>query len=120
VRSKQGALGSLRRADHPRPICMMSVAVTGRCVAVVSARRAVSRDSFRLHWLELLAKSRPMSPAVTSMIGRDVCKRKRGRAVAQCGVQPFLIAFDKENLSGKPQYGGADFDSELQRLSMAT
>jgi hypothetical protein len=49
VRSKQGALGSLWRADHPRPACMLSVAVGGRCVAVVSARRAVSRDSFRLH-----------------------------------------------------------------------
>jgi hypothetical protein len=38
VRSKQGALGSPRRAEHPRPICMLSVAVGDRCVAVVSAR----------------------------------------------------------------------------------
>jgi hypothetical protein len=48
VRSKQGALGSLRRADHPRPACMLSVAVGDRCVAIVSAKRAVSRDSYRL------------------------------------------------------------------------
>jgi hypothetical protein len=95
VRSKQGALGSLRRADHPRPACMLSVAVGGGCVAIVSARRAVSRDSFRLRWLKLLAKSRPISLVVTSIIGRNVCKRKRGRAVAQ----PLLSLFDKENLS---------------------
>jgi hypothetical protein len=82
VRSKQGALGSLRRADHPRPVFMLSVAVGGHCVAVVSARRAVSRDSFRLRWLKLLAKSRPMPVSVASMIGGDVFKRKRGRAVA--------------------------------------
>ena len=43
VRSKQGALGLLRRADHPEPVCMPPVAVGGRCVAVVSVRRAVLR-----------------------------------------------------------------------------
>jgi hypothetical protein len=69
VRSKQGALGLLRRSDYPGPACMPSVAVGGRCVAVVSARRAVSRESFRLRWLKLLAKSRPISLTVTSMIG---------------------------------------------------
>jgi hypothetical protein len=99
VRSKQGALGSLWRADHPRSACTLSVAVGGRRVAVVSARRAVARDSFPLRWLELLAKSRPMSLVVPSSIGRKVLKRKRGRAVAQCGAYPLLSAFDKENLS---------------------
>jgi hypothetical protein len=54
------------------------------------------------------------------MIGRDVLKRECGRAVALCGVQPLLSPFDKENLCGKPRYGGADYDSELLRLSMAT
>jgi hypothetical protein len=78
---------------------MLSVAVGGRCVGIVSARRAVSRDSFRLRWLELLAKSRPMSLAKTSVIGRDVPKRKRGRAVARYGVQPLLSPFDTEWLS---------------------
>ena len=81
MRSKQGALGLLRRADHPEPVCMLLVAVGGRYVAVVSVRRAVLRESFRLRWLRLLAKSRPISLAVTSMIGRNVFKRKRGRAV---------------------------------------
>jgi hypothetical protein len=33
MRSKQGELGSLRQAEHPILICMMSVAVGGRCVA---------------------------------------------------------------------------------------
>jgi hypothetical protein len=99
VRSKQGALGSLRRADHPRPACILSVAISGRCVGVVSARRAASRDSFRLRWLELLAKSRPISLAKTSVIGRYVPKRKHGRAVARCCVQPLLSPFDIEWLS---------------------
>jgi hypothetical protein len=98
VRSKQAALGSLRRADHPRPLCMLSVAVGGRCVTVVSARRVVSGDSFGVRWLKLLAKSRPMSLAVTSVIGRDVHKREHGRAFAQCGAHPLLSPFDKENL----------------------
>jgi hypothetical protein len=97
VRSKQGALGSLRRADHPRPVFMLSVAVGSHCVAVVSARRAVSRDSFRLRWLKLLAKSRPMSLAATPTIGRDELKRQRGRAVALFGAHPLLSPFDKEN-----------------------
>jgi hypothetical protein len=61
-----------------------------------------------------------MSPTVTSLIGRYLPKRKRGRAVAQCGAHPVLSTFDKETLFGKPQYGGADCDSELLRLSMAT
>jgi hypothetical protein len=98
VRSKQGALGSPRRADHPRPMCITSVAVGGVCVAVVSARRAALRDSFQLRSLKLLAKSEPTSLAVTSMIGRDVAKRKRGRAVAQWGVQPLLSPLDTESL----------------------
>lgn len=38
MRSKQGALGLLRRADYPGPACMPSVAVSGRCVTVISAR----------------------------------------------------------------------------------
>jgi hypothetical protein len=77
---------------------MLLVAVGDRCVAVVSARRAASRDSFQLRWLKLLAKSGPTSLAVTSMIGRYVPKRKRGRAVAQWGVQPLLSPFDTESL----------------------
>jgi hypothetical protein len=32
------------------------------------------------------------------MTGRDVPKWKCGRAIAQCGVQRLLSAFDKENL----------------------
>jgi hypothetical protein len=105
VRSKQGALGSLRRADHPRPACMLSMAVGGRCVVVVSARPAGSRDSFRLRWLKLLAKSRPMSLAVTPMIGGDVLKRKCGRAVALCDVQPLLSPFDTWNLCWQATVG---------------
>jgi hypothetical protein len=61
-----------------------------------------------------------MSLAATSVIGRDVSERKHGCAVALCGAHPLLSTFDKENLSGKPQYGGADCDSKLLRLSMAT
>jgi hypothetical protein len=99
---------------------MPPVAVGGRCVAVVSVRRAVLRESFRLRWLKLLAKSRPLSLAVTSMIGRYVRKRERGRAVAQCGVQPLLSPFDMRICLGKPPYGKADCDSELLQLSMAT
>jgi hypothetical protein len=99
MRSKQGALGPPRRADHPEPACMLLVAVDGRCVALASARRAVSRESFRLRWLRLLTKSRAMSLAVISMIGRDALKRKRGCAAALCGVYLLLIAFDKEKLS---------------------
>ena len=99
---------------------MLLVAVGGRYVAVVSVRRAVLRESFRLRWLKLLAKSRPISLAVTSMIGRSVFKRKRGRAVAQCGVQPLLSSFEITICLGKPPYGEADCDSELLRLSMAT
>jgi hypothetical protein len=76
---------------------MLSVADGGRYVAVVSVRRAVSRDSFGLRRLKLPAKSRPMLLTVTSMIGRDLPERKRGRAVVQCGVQPLLSPFDKEN-----------------------
>ena len=120
VRSKQGALGLLRRADHPEPVCMLLVAVGGRYVAVVSVRRAVLRESFRLRWLRLLAKSRPISLAVTSMIGRNVFKRKRRRAVAQCGVQPLLSPFEMRICLGQPPYGEAGCDSELLRLSIAT
>jgi hypothetical protein len=120
VRSKQGALGLLRRADYPEPVCMPPVAVGGRCVAVVSVRRAVLRESFRFRRLKLLAKSRPISLAVTSMIGRNVSKRKRGRAVAHFDVQPLLSPFDTKICLGKPQYGEADSDSELLRLPMAT
>jgi hypothetical protein len=40
MRSKQGALGSPRRADHPKSICMLSVAIGGRCVAVVRSNLA--------------------------------------------------------------------------------
>ena len=54
------------------------------------------RENFRLRWLKLLAKSRPISLVVTSMIGRNVLERKRGRAVAQCGVHPLLRPFDRE------------------------
>jgi hypothetical protein len=54
-----------------------------------------------------------MSLAATSVIGRDVSERKRGCAVALYGAHPLLSPFDEENLSGKPQYGGADCDSEL-------
>jgi hypothetical protein len=48
VRLKQGALGLLRRADNPEPVCMPPMAVSGRGVAGVSVRRAVLRESF---WL---------------------------------------------------------------------
>lgn len=41
VRSKQGALGSPRRAGHPISICMPSATVDDRCVTVVSARGGV-------------------------------------------------------------------------------
>jgi hypothetical protein len=99
---------------------MPPVAVGGRCVVVVSVRRAVLRESFRLRWLKLFAKSRPISLAVTSMIGRNVLERKRGRAVAQCGVQPLLSPFEMRICLGKPPYGEADCDSELLRLSIAT
>jgi hypothetical protein len=120
VRSEQGALGFLRRVGYPEPVCLPSVAVSGRCVAVVSARRAVSRESFRLRWLKLLAKSRPISLAVASMIGRLEPKRKRGRAVGQCGVQPLLSPFGMRICLGKPLYGEVDCDSGLLRLSTAT
>jgi hypothetical protein len=82
MRSKEGALGLLRRADYPEPVCMPPVAVGGCCVAVVSVRRAALRENFRLRWLKLLAKSRPISLAITFMIGGDVSGRKRGRAAA--------------------------------------
>jgi hypothetical protein len=39
-----------------------------------------------------------MPLTVAFMIGRDVWERKRGRAVAQYGVQPVLRPFDTENL----------------------
>lgn len=114
MRSKQGALGLLRRADYPKPVSMPPVAVGGRCVG------AVLRESFWLRWLKLLAKSRPISLAVTSMIGRNVLKRKCGRAVAQCGAKPLLSPFEMRIYLGKPPYGEAECDSELLRLSMAT
>jgi WD40 repeat protein len=50
VRPKQGALGSQRRADHPRPACMLSVAVSSRCVAVVSTN--LDQWNTCLHTLE--------------------------------------------------------------------
>jgi hypothetical protein len=42
-----------------------------------------------------------MSLAEASMIGGDLRKRKRGRAVAQYGAWPLLSPFDKENLCGQ-------------------
>jgi hypothetical protein len=102
-------------------------AVGGRCIGIVSVNRAGARDSSRLRQLKLLARRRPMLLTVSSMIGRDVPERERGRAVQHCGVQPLFKPFDKENLcwlatgcgTATPGYGEVDGDSKLLRLSMA-
>jgi hypothetical protein len=52
-----------------------------------------------------------MSLAEASIIGRDFTKRKRGRAVAQCGVQPLLMLLRDVTNLGKRKYGKADCDT---------
>jgi hypothetical protein len=79
----------LQRAEHPSPVCMLSVAVGGRCNAIVSARRAVSRDSFRLRWLKLLALQAPT----------EVARKENS--------DPFSVISEKRDSEGRSLYSSA-------------
>jgi hypothetical protein len=95
VRSKQGALGLPRRAEHPTSICMPSATVSDCCARVVSVRRAFSSDILKPRELDLLAKNRPISHGGSGMIGEDTTERKRGLTDPSPAVHPLLSAFDK-------------------------